>query len=52
MPVNVSIPANILALQANFECLGNEKFLYNCSDRDLNSCSSGAVAGVICESKM
>uniref|UniRef100_A0A1X7T7V9 SRCR domain-containing protein n=1 Tax=Amphimedon queenslandica TaxID=400682 RepID=A0A1X7T7V9_AMPQE len=49
MPVNVSVPTNISVLQANFECNGNEKFLYNCSDYRLYSCSSGTVAGVICE---
>ncbi|XP_019854710.1 PREDICTED: uncharacterized protein LOC109583713 [Amphimedon queenslandica] len=49
MPVNVSVPTNISVLKANFECNGNEKFLYNCSDYRLNSCSSGTVAGVICE---
>ncbi|XP_019854713.1 PREDICTED: uncharacterized protein LOC109583717 [Amphimedon queenslandica] len=49
MPVNVSVPANISVLQAKFECYGYEKFLYNCSDYRLNSCSSGTVAGVICE---
>ena len=50
-PVNVSLPVNISVLQADFECNGNEKFLYNCSNRRLNSYKSETVAGVMCESK-
>ena len=54
MPVNVSVPANISVLQADFECHGNEKFLYNCSDSDNQlMCSADiSVAGVICEGKV
>uniref|UniRef100_A0A1X7T7Y1 Uncharacterized protein n=1 Tax=Amphimedon queenslandica TaxID=400682 RepID=A0A1X7T7Y1_AMPQE len=54
MPVNVSVPANISVLQANFECYGNEKFLCNCSDHSI-SCddlifqTEIIVAGVICQ---
>ncbi|XP_019864025.1 PREDICTED: lysyl oxidase homolog 4-like, partial [Amphimedon queenslandica] len=49
MPDNISVPTNISVLQAGFECNGNEKFLYDCLDYRLYSCSSGTVAGVICE---
>ena len=56
MPVNVSVPANISVLRANFECHGNEKFLYNCSDRRSVSYNISSitivVAGVICEGKV
>ena len=55
MPVNVSLPANISVLPADFECYGNEKFLYNCSDRSSVSCNISfitlVVAGVTCEGK-
>ena len=54
MPVNVSLPANISVLQADFECHGNEKFLYNCSNSDnrLMCSADNSVAGVICEGKV
>ncbi|XP_019854727.1 PREDICTED: scavenger receptor cysteine-rich domain superfamily protein-like [Amphimedon queenslandica] len=52
MPVSVSVPANISVLQANFECHGNEKFLFNCSDSDnqyICSTFTEAFFGVMCE---
>ena len=57
MPVNVSVPANISVLQADFECHGNEKSLLGCLDSKSYSytCKKRflkAVAGVICEGKV
>ncbi|XP_019854726.1 PREDICTED: uncharacterized protein LOC109583723 [Amphimedon queenslandica] len=56
MADNVSVPANISVLPANFECHGNEKFLFNCSDSDRlipsYTCINPfikAVAGVMCK---
>ena len=58
MPVNVSVATGTMSvLRANFDCLGNEKFLYNCSDHDSISCDNitsqtTVVAGAICEGKI
>ena len=55
MPVNVSVPVNISVLPADFECYGNELFLYNCSDCHsvfcVRSSENEIVAGTMCEGK-
>ena len=58
MPVSASVTAGTMSvLTANFDCLGNEKFLYNCSDRrSVPPCKisyqTEIFAGVICEGKV
>ena len=58
-PLNVSLNTSARAstnlLKAHFHCIGDESFLYNCSDSFVHDCSSGSlsalyiVAGVTCE---
>ncbi|XP_019860994.1 PREDICTED: uncharacterized protein LOC109589330 [Amphimedon queenslandica] len=52
--ITAPVPANYSVLPANFECHGNEKFLFNCSDSDSrpsysNICENSTVAGVMCQ---
>uniref|UniRef100_A0A1X7SPR4 Fibronectin type-III domain-containing protein n=1 Tax=Amphimedon queenslandica TaxID=400682 RepID=A0A1X7SPR4_AMPQE len=57
MAVNVSVATDtmsVIPIPVNFDCLGNEMFLYNCSDSGSISCDDASsqttvVAGAICE---